>query len=109
MRRLTSGLFEQNTSLALLNAIYGKSLHGLFPKVCVTLRIFTSIPVTVSEGERSFSKLTFIKNSLRSTMQQDRLSNLMVLACERDLAKTLNYDQIITSFAMTKARRVRFK
>ena len=47
----------------------------------------------------------FIENSLWSTMEQDCLSNLMVLVCRQDLAKTLNYDDIITSFATTKAQK----
>lgn len=107
MRRLTSTIIsdENISSLALLNAIHKKGLQTLFPQICVTLRIFTSIPVTVSDGERSFSKLALVKNNLRSTMGQERLSSLMVLACERDMAKALNYDKIITSFANKKARR----
>ena len=106
MRRLTTTLYNESTSLTLLNAVYEKGLHNLYPQICVALRMFTSIPVTVSEGERTFSKLTLVKNSLRSTMHQDRLCSLMVLSCERDLAKTLNYDEIITSFANRKARKI---
>ena len=50
---------EQHTwnatwTLDLLNKIFEKGLQTLFPQTCVTLRIFISIPVSVSH---SFSKL----------------------------------------------------
>lgn len=48
--------------------------------VCITLRILLSLPVTVASGERSFSKLKIIKIYLRSTMVEDRLSGLAMIA-----------------------------
>ena len=39
-------------------------------------------------------------------MGQDRLSALAMLSLERDLARELNYDSIINSFASRKARRI---
>ena len=51
------------------------------------------MPVSVAEGERSFSKLAIVKNHLRSTMGQGRLSSLVLLSCEHDLAKKLNLHQ----------------
>src|ERR1043165_4598129 len=47
-----------------------------FPNVNIAFRIYLSIFGTSSEGERSFSKLKLIKNYLRSTMRQSRLSLL---------------------------------
>ena len=61
-------LFEKVTSLDLLNKIFEKGLQNLFPQTCVALRIFVSIPVSVSQGERSFSKLALVKNCLLSTI-----------------------------------------
>lgn len=100
-------LIGKVNSLELLNKIFEKGLQNLFPQTCVGLRIFISIPVSVSQGERSFSKLALVKNCLRSTMGQDRLSALAMLSLERDLARKLNYDSIIDSFASRKARRIR--
>jgi len=85
-----------------LNKIFEKGLQNLFPQTCVALRIFVSIPVSVSQGERSFSKLALVKNCLRSTMP----IGLAVLSLERDLARELNYDSVINSFASRKARRI---
>ena len=57
-------LIGKVNSLELLNKIFEKGLQNLFPQTCVALRIFISIPVSVSQGERSFSKLALVKNCL---------------------------------------------
>nr|XP_047135424.1 zinc finger MYM-type protein 1-like [Hydra vulgaris] len=75
----------------LLNEVYAKELHSIFPQVCVSLRILLTLPVSTSEGERSFSKLAIIKDYLRSTMGQERLCYLMILSIESDLAINVNY------------------
>jgi len=56
--------------------------------------MFITLPVSVAGGKHSFSKLALIKNYLRSTIGQERLSNLALLSAECDLAKTLNYDDV---------------
>jgi len=100
-------LFGKVSSLELLNLIYKKGLQNIFPQTCIALRVFITIPVSVAEGEQSFSKLAIIKNYLRSTMKQDRLSSLVLLLCENDLAKSLNCSEIINTFASSRARRIR--
>ena len=69
---------------------------------CVALRIYCTLPVTVAEAERSFSVLKRIKNYLRSTMCQMRLTSLGTLAVESELAKQ---NEIIETFANKKARK----
>lgn len=93
-------------SIKLLNSIYELHLEGVFPEVCIGLRIFFSLPVTVAEGERSFSKLSLIKNYLRSTMLEDRLNGLAILSIEHELAKKINFDDVIRDFANIKVRRL---
>ena len=63
------------------------------------------MPISVAEGERSFSKLKIIKNHFRATMGQEKLSNLMMLSIENDFAKSLSYDEVIYNFASKKARK----
>ena len=60
---------------------------------------------TNCEGERSFSKLKLIKNALRSSMCQDRLNALAVIASNHDITRKLNTDEIIRKFAVSKCRR----
>lgn len=94
--------------LELLNKLYKLKLESLFPNIVVAIRIFCTIPVTVAEAERSFSKLKQIKSVQRSVMKQERLNGLATLAIEYDLAKSLNYEDIINDFAAAKSRKVAF-
>lgn len=91
--------------LELLNHLYKTNLSNMFPNLCIALRIFLTIPATVASAERSFSTLKRVKNVLRSTMTQQRLSSLGVLAVESRLAKTINMDDAINDFAARKARK----
>ena len=97
---------EQLHPIDLLNSLHKCRLQTLFPNCCIALRLFCTLPVTVAEAERSFSKLKLIKNYLRSTMGQDRLTDLGILAIETDFARKLNFDNIIDYFAQQKARKV---
>lgn len=95
------------SSMDLLNRIYAEGLENIFPQCVIAMRIFASMPVSVAEGERTFSKLNLIKNYLRSTMREERLNSLVLLSCERDLARKVNYDGIIEAFAQRKARKIK--
>jgi hypothetical protein len=64
----------------LLNAILDFRMQSAFVNVCIAIRIFLTIPVTVASAERSFSKLKLIKNYLRSKMNQERLSGLAIMS-----------------------------
>ncbi|KYM96856.1 hypothetical protein ALC62_12466 [Cyphomyrmex costatus] len=75
------------------------SLPRLFPSVYILLRIYLSIPVSNCEGERSFSKLSYIKNKkttkIRTSMNQSRLSSLALLCIESELIKTIDFSDVI--------------
>ena len=86
-RRQNDNLFGKLSSLELVNKIYEKGLQTILPQICVALRIFISISVSVASGKRSFSKLAVVKNCRRSTMGQGRLSGLILLSSEHDLAR----------------------
>ena len=102
-------LFNRGKSLNLLNQIYSKGLQPIFPSISILLRIFHTMPISVAKGERSFSKLKIIKNHIRATMGQERLSNLMMLSIKNDLAKSLSYDEVIYNFASKKSSKILFK
>ncbi|XP_065672003.1 zinc finger MYM-type protein 1-like [Hydra vulgaris] len=81
-------------------------LIASFPNVNIAFRIYLSILGTNSEGERSFSKLKLIKNYLRSTMGQARLSSLALLSIENELMREMTFEDVIVDFANTKSRKV---
>lgn len=67
-----------------------------------------TIPITSASSERSFSKLKLIKNYLRSTMSQTRLTGLSTISIEKDIAETIDYDNLINDFASKKSRKKSF-
>ena len=64
--------------------------------------------MSVASCERSFSKLKQIKNYLRSTMGQSRLSDLALLSIESDMVKDIDFDGVIDRFAALKTRKGKF-
>ncbi|XP_040197560.1 zinc finger MYM-type protein 1-like [Rana temporaria] len=78
------------------------------PTLSLCLKIFLTICVSVASCERSFSKLKLIKNYLRSTMGQARLSDLAMLSVESELAKCIDFDEVVHNFAAVKARKAKF-
>lgn len=94
--------------LDVLNAISNYELRDAYPNIEIALRIFLTMPVSVASCERSFSKLKMIKNYLRSSMSENRLTNLAILNIEYDIASQIDFNDIIDDFALVKARKVQF-
>ena len=67
--------------------------------------MYMTIPVTVAKAERSFSKLKLIKNFLRSSISQQRLSGLALLSKENERGKNFDSRKFIQQFASAKTRR----
>jgi len=74
------------------------SLQQAFPAFISILIVAMTIPVSSTTTERTFSKMKLIKTSARNSMTDNRLSDLSVLAVERDFA--IDYDKIIDAFAI---------
>lgn len=97
---------ETTTAIKILEHIIIHNLTCSFSNLSNAIRIFLTLPVTVASGERSFSKLKIIKNYLRSTMTQERLSDLALISIEHDICKAIDYSTVIDVFAAKKARKV---
>ncbi|GFT33954.1 uncharacterized protein TNCV_4384211 [Trichonephila clavipes] len=69
------------------------------PDVCIAVLLFLTLPVTSAMAERSFSKLKLIKNYLRCTMSEERLSYLSLISIEQQEARKIELDELITDFA----------
>jgi len=81
------------------------TLRNSVPNIVILLSIFLSLMMTNCSGERSFSVLKRVKNYLRSTMAQQRLTDLSLLCIEHELLDALDIDEIISDFATLKARK----
>jgi hypothetical protein len=79
---------------------YIKSFNGFF----TVLKLFSVIPVTSCSCERVFSKLTIVKNKLRSTIHQDRLNSLLLMFIEQKLTSSI--DMVIDEFKSMGNRRI---
>ncbi|KMQ81809.1 52 kda repressor of the inhibitor of the protein kinase-like protein [Lasius niger] len=79
--------------------------EDVFPNLRVAIQILLTISVSIASCERSFSKLKLILTYLRSTMEQDRLSDLALLCIEKETFENVNFDNIIDEFATIKARK----
>ena len=79
----------------------------LFPLTRQCFKLLLTVPVTSASAERSFSKLKLVKTVMRSVMNQERLRELLTLACERDLTDTIDIDKLADrSSKLTKQGRL---
>ena len=61
--------------------------------------------VTNCTGERSFSKLSVIKNKLRTTLSNERLQQLTLLSAESEVMRDVAFESIIQNFADIKTQK----
>lgn len=88
-----------------LKLIKSLNIEQTFPNVEVALRIMLSIPISNCSSERSFSVLKRIKNRMRSSLSQNKVSGLSLLAIESDITTKLDFNDIIDEFARRKSRK----
>ena len=86
--------------------IFDKQVQGSFPNVEITLRKYLVLMISNYTAERSFSKMKLIKNRLRTSTGNERLSHLALMSIESDVLREINFDDLITNFSKMKARKV---
>jgi len=62
--------------------------------MCICLRIYLSLLVKNSSGERSFSAPKRIKNYLWSTLKDEKLKHLVLMHVESSVLQTLNFRSV---------------
>jgi hypothetical protein len=79
--------------------------RGAFSLVveCVTVAI--TIPVSSASAERCFSAVKRIMTRLRSSMSDERLSDLTILSIHSALANNLDEDEIVSRYLAMRTRR----
>jgi hypothetical protein len=83
-------------------ASYGNDVCS---NLATSIRILLTQATSIASCERSFSKLKLIKNYLRSTMTQERLSSMALMSVESKILDSIDLDDVIDAFAAQKARR----
>ncbi len=77
-----------------------------FPNIHQLLLISCTLPITSAEADRSFSLLRRIKTCLRSTMAEERMSDLGVIAMHYSERISVDDVDVCLTFTQTHARRL---
>ncbi|XP_034064839.1 zinc finger MYM-type protein 1-like isoform X2 [Gymnodraco acuticeps] len=95
-RKIKTGMQRPDSSVELVQLIEPYKEVFLSSSDC---KIAVAIPVSSASCERSFSTLKLVKTVLRSTITDERLSNLGLLSIELRRSKALNLDLFVDRFA----------
>jgi len=77
----------------------------LIPETLKIILILMTLPATTATNERFSSSLKRVKNYLRLTIKDDRLSDLLVINVESTEASKINLDKAVDKFSILKERR----
>lgn len=99
-RKEKSGMQRLTTLLEFVAFL--EPFKWVFHELC---KIAVVIPVSSVTCERSFSALALIKNHLRTTMGDARLSHLGVLSVESRRARSLDLDSFVRRFSSKHSNR----
>ena len=102
-RELSMEKHELNTH-SILPFLIDNDMDRAFPNLAILYRIDLTNPISSAKAERTFSCLKLIKSFLRSSMGEERLSNLALLCIERDIK--IDIDKVIARFAKDKNRQM---
>ena len=96
-------------NLTLLPIHYFQTYLSRLPRGLIELLkvidLVLTLPVTSVENKRFFSCMKRVKTYLRNRCGDQRLSDLLVIACLQEDAKNVNIDAVIDDFGRLKQRR----
>ena len=87
-------------------AKFTEEQKSVFPLISQAYRLALTAPVTVAKDERAFSKLKLVITLNRSKVLDERLEQLNLMACERDITDKIRVEKLATIWATLKSRRV---
>lgn len=80
--------------LHMLNQLSG------FPNLLMLYSILCCLPVSSASAERALSKLKIVKNRLRTSLSDNTMSSLLILASEKDMLVEISNEDIINQMAV---------
>jgi len=78
----------------------------MFPNIYKMLQVALTLPVSSATCERSFSAMRRIKTWVRTSMHQERFTNLSILHIEKDLTKNIDTECILNEFSKSSRMMV---
>ncbi|CAL9019916.1 unnamed protein product [Prunus brigantina] len=80
----------------------------IYPLVYRVLVLVLTLPVSTATAERSFSAMRIVKTRLRNKMEDEFLTDSLIMYIEREIAEKFSIDSIIDDFRDMKEQRVLF-
>ncbi|GMI90128.1 hypothetical protein like AT1G19260 [Hibiscus trionum] len=77
-----------------------------YPLVDRLIRLILTLSISTATTDGAFSVMKIFKTSLRNKMEDDFLSDYLILYIEKEIAKKFTIDSIIDDFDSMKRRRV---
>ena len=83
----------------------GRHTYNLIDRL---IRLILTLLVSTATSERPFSAMKHVKSTLRNKMEDEYLTDSLVVYIEREITEAINTDSIIDAFCSMKDRRVQF-
>lgn len=74
--------------------IVSHELKTALPLANLLCRLSCTTPITVAGNERAFSRLKIVKNYLRTTQEDSKSNNLILLSSEKDLVDRMSVKEM---------------
>ncbi|KAG7988107.1 hypothetical protein I3843_03G171000 [Carya illinoinensis] len=72
------------------------------------IRLILTLSVSTATSERAFSDMKIVKTSFRNKIEDEFLSNNLVIYIEREIVKNFDLDSILDDFVCLKERNLQF-
>ena len=72
------------------------------------VRLVLTLPVSAATTEQAFSAMKVVKTNLRNKMENDFLTDSLMLYIEKNIVSIFSLDSIVDDFENLKERRVPF-
>ncbi|CAI6355579.1 unnamed protein product [Macrosiphum euphorbiae] len=76
-----------------------------FLKTLKLMHIIKTLPISTASNERFFSSMKNVKSYIRTSMGDERLSDLMIINVEKDEANKIDLNKAVDDFGKMKNRR----
>ncbi|CAI6354560.1 unnamed protein product [Macrosiphum euphorbiae] len=94
----------QNSDFTLSDVLQ-KIDQNVFSNLYKLMQVALTLPISSASCERSFSVMRRIKTWIRSSMNQERFTDMSILHIERDISNVIESENILNQFAL-KNRRI---
>jgi hypothetical protein len=94
--------------IELCRCLVSTGRHRVFNLIDRLFRLLVTLPVSTASAEQAFSCLKIIKTRLRNKMEDDYLTNSLLIHIEGEIMRNYTYNDIVNEFKDLKERKVEF-